>query len=274
MNAVLQYNVAAGQLLHPGTLHLVIQHCDQFTGLLLADKSRKDIIYWHLYEHTQQQAAAAITTSINNLPVLIHEIEQITVVNCGLDATLIPPGLGQANGLAERLLELVQGTTDSNQLVLRTTNATPVVYSLLIASHDTLRSMLPAHASWDHILNTLHRQPTNDSAAISVNFLLQSFILSVEQNGKRLLLQQYSYQNPEDILYRILLAVQQFKFNLEEVIVILTGFVTSDSAAVKLIQQYLPIVQWGHALQYTCSVQEKMPEEHTVALAEIFLTCA
>lgn len=274
VNAVLQYNVTAGQLLHPGALHLVIQHCDQFTGLILADESRKDIIYWHLYEHTQQHAAAAIAASMDNLPVSISEIAQVTVVNCGLDATLIPPGWGQIAGIAEGLLELVQGPTDANQLVLQTADASPVVYSLQIASHDALRSVLPAHTSWNHVLNLIHQQPATDTATISVRFLLQTFILSIEQSGKRLLLQQYSYQTPEDILYRILLAIQQFEISIEETAVILTGFITPGSAAVKLLQQYLPNVQWGHVLHYAFSAQEQMPEGHTLALAEIFLTCA
>lgn len=274
MIPVLQYNDAA-TLLNPDALHLVVQHCDLFTGMLLADDSRKEIIYWKLHQHAPEEAAAAIVTSLNSLPLPVTELKCCTVVDFGLDAALLPPEFDQKPGLAAPLLALTQGAKLPSQAVQCTSGAPVVVYATQKASLTTLQNALPAASNWQHLLGIMYRKPAAADTTISVTVLLQRFVLHVEHEGKRLLLQQYAYQAPEDILYRVLLAVQQLQLDAGQVAVVLTGFIAAGSAAEQLLYQYLPNVQWGDASHFNCAHKEhNMPAAHTLALADILLTCA
>lgn len=274
MIPVLQYNATEGLPIHPQTLHLVVQQSTAFTGMLLADEDQKQIVYWQVTEHGPQESIAAIEAAFQKLPTPAETIPRTTVISFALDAALLPPMFANAKDVADNLLQLTQGRTEAGQSVLLASGTEPVVYRLPAAVHDALRQRLPAHTNWQHILGLLCRQQVTDASAITLTILLQQFVLCVEHAGKRLLLQQYAYQAPEDILYRVLQAVQALQLDAEQVVVTLQGLVAQESATVQLLQQYLAQVQWGQMQHYTCASNKHMPNPATLALADILLTCA
>lgn len=85
-------------------------------------------------------------------------------------------------------------------------------------------------------LQALHK--TGYENSISVNFLGSSFVVTVRNNRKLQLIQAYTYQTAEDVLYYLLTIAKEYDCNREEIVLLAGGMVEEQSPLFTGLKKY------------------------------------
>jgi hypothetical protein len=103
------------------------------------------------------------------------------------------------------------------------------------------------HAQFMHVYTPLLKvyNGVSSDEQLMVHFMYQQFTVVLKQQQQIQLAQTYQYTSPMDVVYYLLKISSEFGLSVEEVPVIISGFVSEDSALYKELHQYFFKIQFS-----------------------------
>jgi hypothetical protein len=161
------------------------------------------------------------------------------------EAIMVPEKLLSATS-AEDYLNLIYGENPRHEVKYEKLIATKVfinAYRVKKAITELLSRQFiifqTAH-TYSNLLNDVMKRPFIDQQFIKLQFYTHHFILAVWKDERFQLIQSYRYTSPEDILYYLLRIVQQYQFNLSEVLIEISGMIELESVIYSQLSKMFP----------------------------------
>lgn len=253
----------------PG-LELVVQSAADFIGFLLINSSTRKVAAWALYKHSGLQE--------NDLDSLLDK--ESWMAGKGIKSSIISythrnvlmPDEMQETHQQESVFELMFDQHPDELRLLDSVSGLQAVnmYAVPTESVRLLRSFYP-EAKWHHQQTILANKSASFEPLLQIEIYFNHLFITVENNGKWLLLKSVGYQTPEDVLYTLLNTIQQLELDPENTRIAISGMVDQQSALANLLHQYIHNLEWNHELRYQFSSTDL--STHTLALADRIATC-
>ena len=254
-------------------LQLLIQVSDEFYGFTAFNAIEKKVKAWALYQ-AKNNVSLSETDLIeikNEQLWLSYTYVKATIIACGASSALLPEALYREEN---NLFNLMYGQKSTDIFLKDRINAADAVneYSVPYVLYQSFQTNF-SNTVWHHIQSLLLQQTASADARITVAISFHSIFITAEQNNKWMLLQNKTYQSPEDVLYHMLNTIKQLGFDGEKTSVILEGMAEADSALANLLYQYVNNMEWNTNLQFSYPVEASSISKHTLALTDRLLTC-
>jgi hypothetical protein len=240
--------------LETGSLSLLVQAGDGFIGFAAFDAKPKKVYAWVVYEFEQTNSPTICNDRINNItnahPWILKNYERAVLVQHTSKNVLVPSLFHQDQN-KEDLFELMYGRQPEDLYVK------DVVLQQSLVNHyavnGALAVVLNQHftkGQWWHVQSLLLTKNASQEAKATATIWFQELHLTIEHNGKWLLLQSYDYHTPEDILYYILNAIQQLGLTIADTTVLLQGMVNQKSALYDVLYSYIEKLELNKKMQF------------------------
>jgi hypothetical protein len=250
--------------------HLLVQNGAAFCGFVLYDKLQKTVNAWVLYEtkeHLNEQLLNEIITAKDWLKV---SFQSVTIVDYTHRNTLVPRQL-ISTGAEEMISNFLPGSFQNTVALEDAAGEALNLYKTDAAAYVALNKQF-INAQWLHHESLVMKQAPAQEPIITVEIWFNTMLLFAQQNGKWLLLQQRTYQTPEDVLYHILNCKQQHAM-ADDVQVVLRGMVETNSALYQLLHQYILNLDLQQQLVFEYPHNISDIAAHTKTLIDRILTC-
>ena len=114
--------------------------------------------------------------------------------------------------------------------------------------HKWVNEKFPATKSWhQYSLAVKKINAAGQGGSILVDFRKNDFTVLIASNSRLMLAQSFPYSTPEDVVYYLLKACQQFSLSQKEVSVQLSGLIDKQSALYKELYQYFINLEFREA---------------------------
>lgn len=220
----------------------------QVFSLMLGEKhgsfAISDVTGNELYELAYCSAEGwdniSLTDFFNSYSFLQQSFHQVKIGYDYPQAVLIPSAVhlpDESGGLHKTMFGTMAGKIIISELIpewqLYNTYAVPS------GVQQWLNNKFPA-ATYRHqySLAIKNTRAVAGSGNLIVDFRTEDFILLAIKNSRLLLAQSFAYSTPEDVLYHLLKACQQFSLSQREVSLQLSGLIDKQSSLYKEIYQY------------------------------------
>lgn len=252
------------------TQHLLVQNGSAFCGFVLYDAVQKTVNGWVLYqlnESLNDEVLQQITVQQDWLKI---PFKSVTIIDYTQNNTLVPKQLLET-GAEASISNFLTGSFQHKVAQEDDAGEAMNLYKTDAAAYLALNNQF-SNAQWRHHESLVLKMPPAQEAIITVEIWFNTVLLFAQQNGKWLLLQQRSYQTPEDVLYHILNCMQQYSMSAD-VQVVLQGMVETNSALYQLLHQYILNLNLQQELVFEYPHNTSDIAVHTKTLIDRILTC-
>ena len=184
------------------------------------------------------------------------------------------PAVLNSDAGKELLLEQVIGP-QQNTVLLR-----DIVLQQSLVNNYTVDATVAAvlnkrfpKGEWWHIQSLLLTKQAAGAVCVTATVYFNEVQVTVERNGNWLMLQSYSYQTPEDVLYYLLNVMQQLDLSQEETTVYLQGMIDQHSALYDVLYSYILNLQLKDELHYSFPTATDEHPVHLSASLDQLLAC-
>jgi Protein of unknown function (DUF3822) len=249
-------NIISDQIesLNTGNLSLLVQAGDGFIGFAAFDVKQKQVHAWVVYEMEQTNSATVCNEKINSItqaqPWVLKNYERAILVQHTSKNVLVPSSFHQEQN-KESLFELMYGKQHDDLYVKDMVLQQGLVNHYAV--NGALAVVLNQHftkGQWWHVQSLLLTKDPSQQSKVTATIWFNELHLTVEHNGKWLLLQSYNYHTPEDVLYYILNAIEQFGLTLADTTVLLQGMVDQKSALYDVLYGYIEKLELNTTIQF------------------------
>ena len=254
----------------PAPQHLLVQSGEQFCGFVLYEKEQQHVNTWVLYECKTGITGSFLEDILLQQEWLKQPFESVTIIEYTKLNTLVPSSLLMP-GTETTVMDFVTGNPQQTVALEDRTAVAANLYRVPATAYVALCHLFQ-EAKWMHHESLVIDQPATEEATITVELWFNTFFLFAEKEGQWLLLQQRSYQTPEDVLYHILNCKEQWNMG-EDVTVQLQGMVEEHSALYSLLHQYILNLELNKDLQFYYPSNTSDIPNHTKQLIDRILTC-
>ena len=253
----------------PG-LELVVQSAADFIGFLLINNSSRKVVAWALYKHSGLQESELLAL-LDKESWMAGKGMKTSIVSYSHRNILLPDEIQEADQQESVFQLMFDQHPDELRLLDAVSNLQAVnLYAVPAESVQLLRNTFP-DARWHHQQSVLANRDASVEPLLQIEIYFNHLFITVENNGKWLLLKSACYQSPEDVLYTLLNTIQQLELNPENTRIAISGMVDQQSALANLLHQYIHKLEWNHELRYQFSSTDL--STHTLALADRIATC-
>ncbi|MEI6265858.1 MAG: DUF3822 family protein [Sphingobacteriia bacterium] len=164
------------------------------------------------------------------------------------EAIMVPEKLLTATS-AEDYLNLIYGESVRHEVKYEKLIATKVfinAYRVRKAITELLgRQFIIFQTShtYSNLLNDVMRRPFINHQFIKLQFYSNHFILAVWKEERFQLIQSYRYNTPEDVLYYLLRIVQQYQFDLSDVLLEVSGMIEVETSLMLQLSKIFPKIE-------------------------------
>jgi hypothetical protein len=247
-----------------------VQHGNGFCGFVLYEKKQQQVNAWVLYETKSTINELLLQEMIQQQDWLKQSFEAVIIVDYTHQNTLVPKVL-LAQGTESSFLDVMTGSRVQTVSLEDAAGEAVNLYRVASPAYIALNQLFP-NAQWLHHESLVLAQPATEEAIITVEIWFNTMFLFAQQHGQWLLLQQRSYQTPQDVLYHILNCKQQWQIG-DDVTVRLQGMVEERSALYNLLHQYILNLELHKDLQFYYPANTTDIPHHTKQLIDRILTC-
>lgn len=122
-----------------------------------------------------------------------------------------------------------------------------------------------------HSLSTsFYQEYTGDDIRIQLLFYGKNIYLALYQQHQLQLVNSFTFQSPEDVLYILLNLCDTYQLSKETLTINPEGFIDPESAVIKLLEQYFLHIQWPD--KRTATMPEEIPVQ-TAQFLERIISC-
>lgn len=254
----------------PASQHLLVQSGERFCGFVLYEKEQQNVNAWVLYETKTGITDAQLHEIVQQQEWLKHPFQSVTIIDYTKQNALVPASL-LASGGEMAVMDFMTGNPQQTVALEDKAGVAVNLYRVSSATYVALSNLF-TNAQWMHHESLVIEQPATEEATITVEIWFNTIFLFAEKNGQWLLLQQRTYQTPEDVLYHILHCKQQWNMG-DDVTVQLQGMVEEHSALYLLLHQYILNLELNKELQFYYPSNTSDISNHTKQLIDRILTC-
>ncbi len=207
----------------------IIQDCDANTFIALA--------VYHFNSIIPGNHISLLQKIFDDQELLSENFKKVNVIYSFPESVLIPFSIYNSSNHAE-VLSVVHGDFTENDLVLTDALLNNKVYNCYRMPSEIIREInnkFPTGTSL-HQYSVLLKNLSPASNKLSVIFYPQKIVLTVEKDGKLLLINSFHYKTAEDVSYTLLNVCRQFE--IENVPLEVSGLIEKDSALYKEIYKY------------------------------------
>lgn len=254
----------------PAAQHLLVQSGECFCGFVLYEKEQQNVNAWVLYENKTGITDATLQEITQQQEWLTHPFQSVTIIDYTKQNALVPSSMF-VPGAETTVMDFMTGNPQQTVQLEDRAGVAVNLYRVSSAAYVGL-SKLFTDAQWMHHESLVIDQPATEEANITVEIWFNTIFLFAEMKGQWLLLQQRTYQTPEDALYHILNCKQQWNMG-DDVTVQLQGMVEEHSALYSLLHQYILNLELKKELQFYYPSNTSDIPNHTKQLIDRILTC-
>ena len=253
---------------------LLILLNENHLSTVLYDPLKKLVFEWGMLELPvdMQNREEAVKEYFNNHHLVSKSKEGTALLSLTGRQTIIPLSLSDPKHIA--IFAQLQFPCGKEDLLLTDkdqSSNTAVIYSPEQPVYTGLKRLFPTLPS-SHLFHLILKQPATEEPILTIHILPSRCLITFQHQEKWQLLQSYHYQSGEDILFLLLKTMDQLGTQPADTIVSINGLVDSNSSLAKLIEQYIPVLQWGAELHFSYPASEGF-DRHTFSLIDSVLTC-
>lgn len=256
---------------------LLVQSGEGFLGFAAFQPKEKVVYGWLVFKMDEQRSTFLIEEKLKEIteayPWVGKHYEKVILVQLTSKNILIPAILNKEEN-KENLFELVYGKRKDDIYVK------DFVLQQNLVNHYTVEGTLGVvlnqrfpKGQWWHVQSLLLKKQAAGEIIITATIWFNELQLTVEKNGRWLLLQSYSYHTPEDVLYYILNAMEQLGLSQEETTVYVQGMIDQRSALYDVLYNYILNLQLKNELEFQFPETTDEQPIHLSASLDQILTC-
>lgn len=215
----------------------------QSITILLKDEEHNEFKGIAVYQHNDLQNFGLEDWLEKQSWYLPNNYASVKIIDATNESVLIPFSLFDKNEAASAL-SLIHGDLNADSEVetdLVNEEGVYNVYRPLSASKQF--SDLLADGKMEHLYSSLLRNIPKDTDRVCLLFQPGKFTLVAIRDRKCELINQFIYSCPEDVTYILLKVFQAYQ--LDEIPVVIYGFIDADSALYKEIRKYFTGVSFA-----------------------------
>jgi hypothetical protein len=254
----------------PTNHYLLVQNGSSFCGFVVFDPQKQQVLTWVLYETKTPLTEALLNQIVERQEWLRLSFRSVTIVDYGAANTLVPKTLF-IQGNEKLMTDIIPGPHHNTVTLEDSSSEVVSIFQVPVSAYTALGHLFP-DAKWKHHEIFVFRQMPTEEAKISIEIWFNQLHLFASQNGKWLLLQQRTYQTPEDVLFHVLNCKQQLGMR-DEVMVTVQGMVEEQSALYKLLYQYILNLEPEEQLIFSFPPNTSDIPVHTKSAIDRILTC-
>ncbi len=271
LHPTVELSISNPEAVDTASAYLLVQVGNGFIGFASFLPTEKQLYAWIVYEtaaHELEEKSAAVAAKHS----WVHtNYQKVLLVQYAATNALVPAILN-SDAAKEPLLELVNGPSQNTVLAKDIVLQQSLVnhYSIDAATAALLNKRFPK-GEWWHLQSLLLTKRASAEQRITVTIRFSEVQLTAERGGKWLLLQSYSYQTPEDVLYYILNTMEQQQMSQEETTVLLQGYIDQQSALYDVLYNYILNLQLKEELVYSFPAKEDHPVHLSASLDQVLV---
>jgi hypothetical protein len=175
--------------------------------------------------------------------LLTKDIQETFVVYNVPDSTLVPDAFFD-DKFNREFVNLIYGNLNKSPVVSEKVPWWDIynIYRLPVDAHKLLQYKFPSAKHWHYyslLLKSYKKFNVPENAeTLQVLFCSQKIIVSVYKNGRLLLMQNFLYTSPEDVLYHLLNCCSRLDMNRQIVNLQLSGFIEKQSLMYSALTKY------------------------------------
>ncbi len=259
------------------TANLLVQTGNGFIGFASFQPGEKKLNSWVVFELDQQLSPAQFEEKLSAIAAnyqWVHTNYQKVILLQYAPVNVLVPAILNSDAGKDELLQLVHGPQTNRVLVKDIVLQQSLVnhYAVDAAIAGILNRRFPK-GEWWHEQSLLLTKTASAEARITATIRFNEVQLTVERNGKWLLLQTYNYHTPEDVLYYILNTMQQLDLTQEETTVYLQGMIDQHSALYDVLYLYILNLRLKDELQFSFPPATEGHPVHLSASLDQVLVC-
>ena len=225
---------------------LVCEVSNEGFSYLIKDSGAKMFIgsgVYHFNNIIGGNYGLALSKIFQQTESLSENYKKVQVIYSFPESVLIPFSLYNSRNNAE-VLNMVHGDFTENDAILTDVLLKSKVYNCYRIPSEISREIHNKFPSCEalHQYSFLMNSLLANSNRLSVIFYPQKIVLSVEKDGKILLINSFQYKTAEDVSYTLLNICRQFE--IEKIPVEVSGLIEKDSALYKEIYKYFDQVSF------------------------------
>ncbi|RXK58052.1 DUF3822 family protein [Lacibacter luteus] len=271
LHPTVELSISNPEAVDTASAYLLVQVGNGFIGFASFQPTEKKVNAWVVYEtalHELEEKLGAIAAKHD----WVHSnYQKVLLVQYAANNVLVPAMLN-SDAAKEPLLELVNGPSQNTVL------ARDIVLQQSLVNHYSIDATAAAilnkrfaKGEWWHVQSLLLTKRAAAEARITVTIRFSEVQLTAERAGKWLLLQSYSYQTPEDVLYYILNTMEQQQLSQEETTVLLQGYINQHSVLYDVLYNYILNLQLKEELAYSFPAKEEHPVHLSASLDQVLV---
>mgnify|MGYP002654581730 CR=1 FL=1 len=261
-------------MIDSASAYLLVQAGDGFIGFAAFRPTEKKLMGWVVYKTEEASKLEEQLGAIAAKHTWVHtNYQKVLLVQYAPTNVLVPAILNNDAG-KELLLEQNIGP-QQNSVLFR-----DIVLQQSLVNHYAVDALMAAalnkrfsKGDWWHVQSLLLTKQAAGGVCVTATIYFNEVQLTVERNGNWLLLQSYSYQTPEDVLYHILNVMQQLDLTQEETTIYLQGMIDQHSALYDVLYSYILHLQLKDELQYSFPAATDEHPVHLSASLDQVLVC-
>jgi Protein of unknown function (DUF3822) len=154
-------------------------------------------------------------------------------------SVLVPQQYYNSDG-TKTLLNTMYGSTIGSSVISETVNEWQLynVYAVPGDVHEWVSRIFPAYKYRHNYTLSVRMMPADPSDHMLIDFTTDEFSLIIVKENKLLIAQTLSYTTPEDILYYLLKACNEFSLSRGEIQLYVSGLIEKESQLFRELYQY------------------------------------
>jgi len=251
---------------------LLIQLDDNMLGYLLINQSEKKIFSWKIW---QIDSPSELNQFFAQEFMLLNDAVSVKILNYTPRYSAFPADISLKNTRTS-FWELSHGMNDKDTLLDYIAEEGTIFF--MHAVQNEIYASIEKRFSrnqWisiQHISFLTSKHETN-STSMEICFFNQKTHIVLNQKGKVLFSQAFSYDNPEDLLWHLLNIIHVFGFSANEIVLYPHGLIDTQSSIFDLLNQYFNCIDSKKNHTYQMPTSDITLSAPTIDHIDRILTC-
>ena len=196
-------------------------------------------LYSLAYYSNEEMTGDALSKIYSDHEELHHSFHEVQVSYDHPGSVLVPLPFYDAEA-AKSVLSIMYGNIIGSSVISEPLNEWQIynIYAVPNDVHDWVSRVFPSYKYRHNYTLAVGRLPADPADHILVDFTTDEFSFIVIKEGKLQIAQTLSYSSPEDILYHLLKACNQFSLSRGEIQLYISGLIEKESQLFRELYQY------------------------------------
>ena len=216
-----------------------------------------------------EMTAESLAKVYSDLPELRNGFQEVQVSYDHPASVLVPLSFYDADA-AKTILRTMYGNIIGSSVISEPIDAWKLynIYAVPNEVHDWVSRVYPVHKYRHNYTLSMGMIMNAPEDHILIDFSTHDFSLLLVKGGKLIVAQTMSYSSPEDILYYLLKACNQFSLSRDEIKLYISGLIEKESQLFRELYQYFLHTEFREPVWQTTETK-KYPSHFFTSLNDL-----